>query len=97
MSRSFTSVEEAFLALADPARADWTAAFGFLAGHPDTAQAMLEAFADTLRDLGVTPGGQDPQSGEPIYTLSDVAQAMGIPEGELERAVQFPPVPGEDV
>jgi hypothetical protein len=49
---------------------------------------MLKAFADTLRDLGVTPGGLDPVSGEPVYTLSDVAQAMGIPEGDLERVVQ---------
>jgi len=95
MSKPFASVENAFLALADPGGADWAAAFAFLAGHPDTAQTMLEAFADTLRDLGVTPGGLDPASGEPVYTLHDVAQALGIPERELERAVQ-PPETGGD-
>jgi hypothetical protein len=90
MSNPFLSVDEAFRALADSGRPDWAAAFSFLAGHPDTAQAMLEAFADTLQDLGVTPGGQDPESGEPMYTLRDMAQALGIPESALGQAMQAP-------
>jgi hypothetical protein len=88
MSKSFTSVDEAFLALADPEGPDWAAAFSFLAAHPDTAQAMLETFADTLREMGVTPSGLDPATGTPVYSLSDVAAAMGIPVADLERAME---------
>lgn len=86
MTQTFESMEQAFMVLANPQDPQWPAAFGYLASHPDTAKMMLEAFQDTLQDMGAEPSGLDPDSGEPIYTLKDVAQAMGIPETELDTS-----------
>lgn len=87
MNRTFETVEDAFMALASPQGPDWMAAFSFLAAHRDTAHMMLETFQDTLKEMGVEPGGMDPKTGEPIYTLTDVAQALGIPETDLDAAL----------
>ena len=45
---------------------------------------MLETFAETLAELGVAPSGVDPASGEPAYSLDDVARALGVPGAELD-------------
>ena len=87
MSESFATVQEAFGILADPADARWAEAFGFLAAQPETAQLMRETFRDTLREMGAEAGGVDPATGEPMYTLADVARALGIPETDLDRAL----------
>jgi hypothetical protein len=96
MSTTFDSVEQAMLALADPAGGRWGEAFGFLAEHPETAALMLETFAETLAQMGVEPGAVD-AAGEPVYTLADVARALGIAEADLQQAVTPPPGAGLDV
>lgn len=88
MNQNFVTVEDAFTALSNPQDPDWMAAFSFLASHPDTEKMMLETFQDTLKEMGVEPGGLDPQTGEPVYTLTDVARALGIPETELDTALR---------
>ena len=87
MAKTFESVGEAFLALSNTEDPDWMAAFSFFSAHPETSRLMLETFEDTLTDMGVEPGGMDPTTGEPIYTLADVAKALGIPEEELGAAI----------
>lgn len=87
MTKTFESVEEAFLALSNPGDPDWMAAFSLLSAHPETSRMMLETFEDTLTDMGVEPGGVDPATGEPVYTLADIAKALGIPEAELGTAI----------
>jgi hypothetical protein len=76
------SIERALSILADPSHSEWGTAFGFLASQPDTAELVLEIFQETLEALGVEPAGRDPATGEPAYSLSDVAQAMGIPDAD---------------
>ncbi|MEA3278797.1 MAG: hypothetical protein U9Q81_26575 [Pseudomonadota bacterium] len=88
MTASYDSIEDAFSALADPSDPAWSDAFRFLAAHPDTAQMMLEVFRETLMQMGVEPTGVDQASGEPAYSLSDVARAMGVPEDELDVSVR---------
>jgi hypothetical protein len=88
MTTTFDSIEAAFTALSDPSRPDWGDAFRFLAAHPETAQLMLETFQETLEQMGVEPSGTDPVTGAPAYNLADVARAMGIPQADLDAAVQ---------
>jgi len=88
MSREFASVEEALVALATPGAPDWGAAFGYLARHPETAEMMVETFRETLAQMGIAPTGTDPQTGEPAYSLEDIARAMGMPEEDLDMAVE---------
>ena len=76
--------DQAFAALANPADPNWGAAFALLADQPETARFMLETFAETLEQMGVVPSGVDPASGEPAYSLDDVARALGVPGAELE-------------
>ena len=85
--QSFATVDDAFLALSNPESPQWAAAFSFLAAHPDTAEMMLETFRDTLEALGAEAGETDPLTGEPVYSLSDVARALGVPEADLGVAV----------
>ncbi len=84
MSHTFENLEQAIAALADPSDPNWGGAFGLLAGHPGTAQYMLETFAETLAEIGVMPSGVDPVTGEPAYSLDDVARALGVPGTELD-------------
>jgi len=84
MSHPFETLEQAIAALADPKDPNWGGAFGLLAGHPGTAQFMLETFAETLAEMGVMPSGVDPATGEPAYSLDDVARALGVPGTELD-------------
>ena len=84
MNKTFDSPEEAFAALANPGSPEWAHAFTFLFEHPDTYEVMLETFQDTLADMGAEPSGVDPDSGEPVYTLSDVSKALGIAETDLD-------------
>jgi hypothetical protein len=88
MAADFVSVDQAFAALADPSSPAWGEAFGFLVSHPDTAAMMLETFSETLAQMGVEPSGTDPQTGGPAYQLRDVARAMGIPEADLDTAIE---------
>jgi hypothetical protein len=83
MSSPFDTLEQAIEALADPTDPNWGSAFGLLSGHPGTAQFMLETFAETLAEMGVMPSGVDPATGEPAYSLDDVARALGVPGSEL--------------
>ena len=87
MSEKFGSIEEALAALANPGTPAWAEAFGFLARHPDSAALMLRTLRETLEQMGVEPSGTDPVTGEPGYSLADVARAMGIPEADLDRAI----------
>ena len=48
---------------------------------------MLETFQDTLKEMGVEPGGMDPKTGEAAYTITDIARALGIPEADLNTAM----------
>jgi hypothetical protein len=82
------SIEEAVAALADPSNPGWSEAFGFLASHPASAALVLDAFQATLAQMGVEPSGADPASGEPRYSPSDVARAMGVPESELDASIR---------
>jgi hypothetical protein len=90
MSNSFESVEAAFMALSQPGSPEWAQAFSFLAAHPDTAQMMLDAFQDTLKEMGAEASGVG-ADGEAVYSLVDVARAMGIPEAELDQAMDASP------
>jgi hypothetical protein len=45
---------------------------------------MLETFAETLAEMGVVPSGVDAATGEPAYSLDDVARALGVPGAELD-------------
>lgn len=83
-SKPFDTLDQAIEALADPMDPNWGAAFGLLSGHPGTAQFMLETFAETLAEMGVAPSGVDPATGEPAYSLDDVARALGVPGSELD-------------
>ncbi len=87
MSSEFHSVEAAFQALADPGHPAWGAAFAYLAARPETAALMLETFRETLEQMGLPPSGRDPVTGEPMYELNDIAQAMGIPATDLDQAL----------
>jgi hypothetical protein len=86
MRSTFASVEDALLTLSNPEDPQWAAAFSFLASHPDTAELILETFRDTLEEMGAEAGRVDPLTGEPVYSLADVARALGIPESALENA-----------
>lgn len=92
MTNPFDTLEEAFTALSDPSNPAWADAFGFLSGHPDTAQLMLETFRETLEQMGVEPSGIDPVTGEPGYRLEDVARAMGVSEADLQVVTKEPDV-----
>jgi hypothetical protein len=87
MSTTFDSIEAAFEALSNPGSSDWARAFAFLFTNPETSDVMLETFRETLQDMGVEPSGNDSDTGEPIYTLSDVSKALGIAESDLEQGV----------
>ena len=91
MSTPFDSVEAAMMVLSNPDDSAWGEAFAFLIRHPDTSQLMMENFRDTLEQMGVEPSGQDPVTGEPSYSLQDVARAMGIPPDELDIPLDEPP------
>jgi len=84
MARQFESLEDAFTILSELGNPDWGAAFSFLASHPDTSNVMLETFRETLAEMGVEPSGNDPDTGEPVYTLDDVAKTLGVPTSELD-------------
>jgi hypothetical protein len=88
VSTEFDSIESAFLALADPGSPDWADAFSFLSQHPRTTQMMLDAFRETLEQMGVEPTDRDPVTGEPAFGLADVARAMGVPAADLEVSVE---------
>ena len=88
MSESFDSIESALMALANPGSPDWGDAFRWLSSHPETAALMQEVFRETLEQMGVEPSETDPLSGEPSYSLADVARALGAPESELDLAIQ---------
>jgi len=87
MSIEFTSIEQALMALAAPGTPEWGAAFAYLSRHPETAQMMLDTFQETLQQMGIAPTGTDPETGEPAYSLEDVARAMQIPEADLDVSV----------
>jgi hypothetical protein len=87
MAKPFSSIEEAFAALANPGDPRWGAAFAFLSAHPETAALMLETFRDTLDQLGVAPNGTDPFTGAPSFGLRDIARALGVPESDLDAAI----------
>jgi|APFre7841882724_1041349.scaffolds.fasta_scaffold321296_1 hypothetical protein len=87
MAYAFSSIEAAFQTLADPSNPAWAAAFAFLSAHPETASLMIETFRETLEQMGVAPSGTDPVTGEPAYGLREIAQAMGVPEADLDAAV----------
>lgn len=84
MTSPIDTPDQAFAALANPGDPNWGAAFALLASQPETAQLMLEAFAETLEQLGVVPSGIDPASGLPAYSLDDVTRALGVPMAELD-------------
>lgn len=84
MSYQFPSPEAALAVLADQNDPQWGAAFAYLVAHPATAALMLEVFQETLDQLGVTPSGRDPTSDEPIYTLEDIALALGVSVKDIE-------------
>ena len=58
MTHSFSSVEEAFIALGNPSDPAWGAAFAYLSAHAETAELMLETFRETLEVMGVEPSGR---------------------------------------
>ncbi len=95
MTHSFDSMEAAFEVLSDPSNAQWAQAFAYLFTHPETSEMMLETFRDTLKDMGAEPGSIDPSTGEPVYSLADVAKAMGIPETDLDQAVDAAQAEGD--
>lgn len=88
MIDTFENPESALLVLSDPSSPDWLAAFAYLSQLPETARLMLETFSETLEQMGMEPSGKDPLSGEPVFTLRDVARAMGLPETELDLAME---------
>ncbi len=87
MTSSFDSIETAFAILGDPGNPRWAEAFSFLAMEPDTGQLVIEAFRETLEQMGVEPTGTDATSGEPAYALADIAGAMGVSAEDLEAAM----------
>ena len=87
MVKPFSSLDEAFAALANPSDPRWGSAFAYLSAHPETASLMLETFRETLEQLGVAPSGVDPITGEPSFGLREIAQALGVPEADLDAAV----------
>ena len=84
MTSPIETPDQALAALANPGDPNWGAAFALLAGQPETAAVMLDVFAETMELMGVTPSGIDPASGEPTYSLEDVARALGVPAAELD-------------
>lgn len=87
MLTMISSVEEAFQTLSDPSNPTWGAAFAYLSSHPETASLMIETFRETLEQMGVAPTGTDPASGEPSFSLRDIARALGVSETDLDDAV----------
>ena len=87
MQGPFETIDAAFTTLSNPEDPRWADAFGFLAQQPETAQLVMETFRETLEQMGVEPTGRDPSTGEPSYSLADVARAMGVPADELEDAM----------
>lgn len=85
---AFDSIEAAFATLADPDNPAWADAFSYLAQQPETGQLMIETFRETLEQMGIEPTSKDPASGEPAYSLADIARAMGVPPEELEIAME---------
>jgi hypothetical protein len=88
MSKEFDSLEAAFMVLSDPSDPDWGEALHLLIQHPETSEMMIETFRETLEQMGVEPSSVDPVTGDPTYSLKDVARAMGIPDAELDVAVE---------
>ncbi len=88
MAIRFDSIEVAFEVLSDPSNEGWAQAFAFLFSSPETSSLIMETFRDTLADMGAEPTGTDPESGEPAYSLEDVAKAMGIPVSELQQEAE---------
>jgi hypothetical protein len=88
MTEPFDSIEAALMALSNPGSPDWGDAFRWLSSHPDTAALMQDVFRETLEQMGIEPSEIDPVSGEPSYSLADVARALGASEDELDLAVQ---------
>ena len=84
MTSPIDTPDRAFAALANPGDPNWGATFALLANQPETAQLMLDTFAETLEQMGVVPSGVDPASGEPTYSLEDVARTLGVPGAELD-------------
>lgn len=78
------SLDEALEVLGDPEDPRWLRAFALLARHPDTAGVIQATFRETLEEMGARPTGVDPRTGEPVFSLADVARALGIPESALE-------------
>lgn len=85
MSSPSLSLEDALAVLGNPEDPRWLQAFSVLARHPETAAAIQATFRETMEEMGLRPSGVDPASGEPVYNADDIARALGIPEGELER------------
>jgi hypothetical protein len=88
--RAFESADEALSVLSDRSDPLWGEAFQFLLDHPRTAELMRESFRATLAQLGVDPSGVDPDTGEPIYGLREVAGTLGMSEADLESAPKEP-------
>lgn len=88
MAESFDSIETALMTLSNPGNPDWGAAFAWLSSQPETAALMQEVFRETLEEMGVEPSETDPITGEPSYSLADVARAMGASEADLELAIR---------
>ena len=95
MQRPFDNLDAAFTTLSNPEDPRWADAFSFLAQQPDTAQLVMETFRETLEQMGVEPTGKDPFTGEPSYSLADVARAMGVPADALDDAMAQAAAPGE--
>ncbi|MEN8174871.1 MAG: hypothetical protein ABFS23_03855 [Pseudomonadota bacterium] len=88
MATSIDNPEAAFMALADPQNPQWAEAFAYLANQPETAQVIMDTFKETLQQMGVEPSGTSPATGEPSYSLADIARAMEIPAADLEVAME---------
>ena len=87
MEKDISSLQEAIDTLANPQDPNWGQAFAFLSRHPDTAAMMIETFRDTLAQMGLEASGVDSTTGQPAFSLADMARAMGVPAEQLERAV----------
>jgi hypothetical protein len=87
MEQPFDTLDAAFMTLANPEDPRWSDAFSFLARQPETGQLIIDTFRETLEQMGVEPSGTDPSTGEPSYSLADIARAMGVPAEELEGAM----------
>ena len=96
MRHSFDSIEAALMALSNPSDPDWGDAFRWLSSNPETAALMQEVFRETLEQMGIEPSETDPLSGEPSYSLADIARALGASEAELDLAVQQAKAEGSD-